>query len=562
MAPVRRHSESPAPHRLKKTGATDSPIAHWTPVLLGCRMSALAFRSRTHGGPTAVFTTVVATLAWLTLFTTPAGLPAQQSADPAAARPAVLATAHADNAAGPTPLTAGAGTSTGATFAARLAQVAHDTTLANGLEVIAVENHSVPLVTLMVVVRTGAFTQEPGQVGVPHLFEHMLFRSYDSDGHSWGQTMAPLDIAGYNGATGDESVLYFITLPSDNAGDGLRALADLVRDPMFRADNLADERHVVFDEINRDNSQPAHQLSDDVEQLVWTTGWPRKNALGDAVSLLGVNRDTLNRIYHRYYVPNNSALVISGDLTAQQAFKLADDRFGHWKRQADPFAGSTPFTIPPIAQPRAIIDEHAGTDVLLRVEWQGPSTGTDAAGTYAADVLSSILNEPGSTFEQHLVDSGLFTACSMEYLTRDHVGPIVLIAHTSIDSAPRALAALTTELRRLDSPGAFTDDELDAARQRRPVEMALLLEHRTQAASEVADFWASAGFPYFMTYADQLNAVTRPQIEAYVRRYLHAPVVLGLLVPPNSGESLRPAVAAFLTGVASSSQNRTPSPTQ
>src|SRR5215472_17005157 len=59
-----------------------------------------------------------------------------------------------------------------------LARIVRDTTLANGLEVISVENHTVPLATVEVVVHTGAFTQDAGTEGVPHLFEHMLFRSY------------------------------------------------------------------------------------------------------------------------------------------------------------------------------------------------------------------------------------------------------------------------------------------------------------------------------------------------------------------------------------------------
>jgi zinc protease len=446
-------------------------------------------------------------------------------------------------------------------FAARLARVVHDTTLANGLEVISVENHSVPLVTLMVVVHTGAFTQESGQVGVPHLFEHMLFKSYNANGRTWDEAMHPLDIAGDNGETGDESVRYYIVLPSDKADDGLAALAELVRDPSFSKDDLNRERQVVFDEINRDNSEPEHWLSDEVEQRLWTTAWDRKNALGDA-TLAAVNTGLLDRVFHRYYVPNNAALIISGDVGTDQAFKLANKRFGHWKREPDPFAGFSAVTPPPVTHSHAIINEHDVTDVLVHIEWQGPSTSIDAPSTYAADVLSSILNASGGTFQEHLVDSGLFTSCSISYLTREHVGPITLTAHLSVDSVPRALAALTAELQHLDTPKAFTDEELDDARQTRPVETALLLEHRTDIAGEIADFWSSAGFSYFVSYADELNAVTRPQIDTYVRRYLHAPMVVGLLAPRNAGTALRPALAAFLNAPVSSSVAPAPSAAQ
>lgn len=493
-------------------------------------------------------------------------LSAQAATDSASVRPAALGAVHPNDAATATspPVADGATTGNVGEFAARLARVIHDTTLANGLQVISVENHSVQLVMLMVVVRTGAFTQEPGKVGVPHLFEHMLFKSYNSGGRNWGQEIGSLDAASYNGMTDDEAVRYFLVLPSDKTDDGLRTLADLVRDPMFRQEDLTEERHVVIDEMNRDNSEAVHQLSDEVQQRLWTSAWYRKNALGDPISLLTVNPDILSQIFHRYYVPNNAALIISGDVTTQQAFKLANDRFGKWKRQPDPFAGFTAVTPPPVPRSRAIIDEHDVHDVLLLIQWQGPSTSTDASSTYAADVLSTILDFPGSTFHQHLVDSGLFTSCSINYLTREHVGPISLMAHLSVDSVPRALAALTTELQHLDTPQAFTDDEMEAARERRRVETALLLEHRSGVAQEIASYWASAGFSYFMTFPDQLGAVTRPQIDAYVRRYIHAPMVVGLLVPRNTGTSLNAALTTFLLAPVSSSPapTATPSPAQ
>src|SRR5581483_5055521 len=85
-----------------------------------------------------------------------------------------------------------------------LRRALHDTTLENGLTVVAVENHAVPLVTIDITFKTGAFTQEPGDEGVPHLFEHMLFKSYIDDSRAtWPMEAGRLD-AEYNGTTSDE----------------------------------------------------------------------------------------------------------------------------------------------------------------------------------------------------------------------------------------------------------------------------------------------------------------------------------------------------------------------
>ncbi len=65
------------------------------------------------------------------------------------------------------------------------------------------------------------------------------------------------------------------------------------------------------------------------------------------------------------------------------------------------------------------------------LQWQGPSATQDPAATYAADVFSDVLNQPGSRFQQRLVDSGLFEAISVNYYTLNHVGPITIAGKTS-----------------------------------------------------------------------------------------------------------------------------------
>ena len=132
----------------------------------------------------------------------------------------------------------------------------HDTTLANGLQVIAVENHAVPLVTAVVAVRTGAFTQEKGDEGVSHLFERMLFKSYrEGDGRSFEQRVGEMD-GRYSGGTTTEGVTYYIVAPSKHFDDVMTTLAELVRYPRFTDDELQQERQVFFDGFHRAESDP------------------------------------------------------------------------------------------------------------------------------------------------------------------------------------------------------------------------------------------------------------------------------------------------------------------
>ena len=182
------------------------------------------------------------------------------------------------------------------------------------------------------------------------------------------------------------------------------------------------------------------------------------------------------------------------------------------------------------------------------LKWQGPSVTTQREDTYAADVLSAILDAPGSTFQQHLVDNGLFSSCSIGYQTLGHVGPISLIAHTSIDSLRPALNALWIRLQSLGTPEEFTDEELDDARQSRRVQAAFELDDAQGMAHTAAFWWSVAGLDYFLDYTDHLQSVERPTIDRYVQRYVYKrPLVMGVLVPKGHGNELRPMIAQFLS---------------
>jgi len=100
---------------------------------------------------------------------------------------------------------------------ADLEKVIRRTVLANGLEVVAVENQGVPLVTLELVVRNGAFTQTPEFAGLAHLYEHMFFKANDRFPRP-DETINRASEMGavFNASTREELVNYYLTVSSDS----------------------------------------------------------------------------------------------------------------------------------------------------------------------------------------------------------------------------------------------------------------------------------------------------------------------------------------------------------
>ncbi len=120
-------------------------------------------------------------------------------------------------------------------------------TLPNGLEIIVVENHGVPLTTIEAVVRNGSFTQSPTYEGLSHLYEHMFFKANRSYPEPDAFVARASELgAVFNAQTREELVNYYLTVPSDSTEPAVALLATALRTPLFLREELDRERAVVI----------------------------------------------------------------------------------------------------------------------------------------------------------------------------------------------------------------------------------------------------------------------------------------------------------------------------
>ncbi len=433
---------------------------------------------------------------------------------------------------------------------ATLEKMVRDTTLANGLHVIVVRNPTVPLATIEVVVRTGAFTQlTPEDEGVPHLLEHMLFKSGEGQpGGSFDDAAYKVEAITHNGVTEPEAVAYYVTLPSKNLEKGLKIMAELVRSPSFDREALKSEQKVVSGELQRNASQPQYLLYHHSSSALWGAGWGRKNPGGNLIAVMGATTDRLKGFFRKYYIPNNAALVVTGDVTALEVFAFAAKSFQSWKAGDDPFKGAPVIPMPALTATRTGLVEADVTDLTFLVRWHGPSVTTDAAGTYAADVFSELINQPLSGLQRRLVDSGLFQSVSLGYETQRNVGPIELYARTTPEKLEAAGAALKSEIRQFSTAGYFTAEEVVIAKKRQQVLTAFQFESATSLAHPVATLWSVASLDYYMGYVDNVRAQTPEDVGRFVQTYLTAkPMTVTILVSPATWLSMRSTLNAILS---------------
>jgi zinc protease len=407
--------------------------------------------------------------------------------------------------------------------------------LPNGLEVIVVENRGVPLVTIEVDVRNGSFTQGPQFEGLSHLYEHMFFKA-NAEYPEPDQFVARASELGaeFNGQTREEVVNYYLTLPADSLEGGMRFLAAPLKGPLFRRDELERERAVVIGEYDRNESSPFYHFTTAVDKALWTTAWSRKNPLGERAVISKTTPEQMRFIQQRYYIPNNSAIVVTGDVAPEHAFALARSIFGDWKRGPDPFVIDPIPQVPPLDRNKGVITEQPVGSVVVMLKWEGPSAVKDAADTYAADVFSDVLNQPESRFQQRLVDSGLFQSVGVNYYTLNHVGPITIAGETSPDKLREALAALEDEIGKVTSSDYFSTEELEFTKQHRIVDAMFQLERASGFAHQLGFWWAVTGLDYFYGYTDMMAKQTPDDLRRYARTYIVGkPHVVGVLLSPQ-----------------------------
>ncbi len=433
-------------------------------------------------------------------------------------------------------------------------------TLPNGLEIIVLADKSVPLATVELAVRNGSFTESPDLNGLSHLYEHMFFKpsqavllyrcelalKYGNTNYYTGEKCLEksklknqigsvtylddeeqLDI--YNGTTREEVVNYYYTTTSPYVSSALRLINDAVRYPTFDEAQFAQEKQVVNGEIDRNFGNPFYYLDRALKDKLYYKYPTRKNPLGTRETVLSATTDKMRQIQSRYYVPNNAALVVTGDVNPEEVFKSAEQIFGSWeRRKVNPFQEFPLVEHPALTKSEGVIVEQPVQNVLIQIGWQGPSVGKDDAATYAADIFSYILAQPDSRFQRSLIDSGLAAGVDFGYLTQRNVGPIVLTLVTTPDKAKAALKAAYDEIAQFDKPDYFTAEELENAKTILESRDLFDREKLSEYAHTLGFWWSSTGIEYFRGYYKNLRAISRADTNRYVKTYIQGKPHVGI----------------------------------
>ena len=262
--------------------------------------------------------------------------------------------------------------------------------LANGLDLLMYEDHSVPVATVEVWYHVGSKDEKKGRSGFAHLFEHLMFKGSAHVGPEEHKNFIASIGGRYNATTDFDRTLYFQSFPSNYLERVLWIEADRMSSLNVSDENFKSERDVVKEERRlRVDNPPFGRLFEVVLDKTFTTHPYKIETIGSIADLDAATVQDVRDFHSLYYVPNNATLVVAGDLNPEAVIRWSERYFGPIPK-GRPIPRDIPKEPAQTAERRAV-DYHPNTPLpAVVITCHVPEAGNP--DTYALQVASNILS--------------------------------------------------------------------------------------------------------------------------------------------------------------------------
>ena len=262
--------------------------------------------------------------------------------------------------------------------------------LSNGLEVILLEEHAVPVINLQVWYHVGSKDEKPGRSGFAHLFEHLMFKGSAHVGPD-EQSRIIEAVGGFDNAeTGDDVTQFFETFPSNYLERVLWLEADRMGSLNVDETNFQSERQVVEEERRvRVDNQPYGSIEEDLRAVAFTVHAYHHTPIGSIEDLNKATLQDVRDFHDTYYKPNNATLVIAGDFDSAQALAWAQKYFEGIPASAGPIP--RPNNPEPVQTAERTVEKSYSNTPLPAVVIGYKIPPRYASDAYPLDLASNIL---------------------------------------------------------------------------------------------------------------------------------------------------------------------------
>jgi zinc protease len=391
--------------------------------------------------------------------------------------------------------------------------------LSNGLTVILDQRREIPLVAANLVFRSGSGSNPADKPGLASLAVEMLDEGTATrSALQFSDDLALIGARFRTSASMDFSSLT-LTVMKRSINEGLNLLADAALNPAFPEEEIERQRLIRLGTIAQ-NRESASTVADGVFALA-LHGPESPYAymeIGTERSLRALKRDDLRAFWSQHFIPNNAALIVSGDVSRDELRPLLERTFGNWKSGSPRPAASSPSK--PTTARVVIVDKPGAPQTQLRVGLAGPSRSTpdyeplQVMNTILGGAFSSRINM--NLREEH----GYTYGANSRFVYLRSAGSFFVSSGVRTDVTVPAVQEVMREIGRI-SEAEVTSGELTMARERLAGALPARFETSEQTVNLFADVYAyNLGLDYYTDYAAKVTAVSAEKVQEMSRKYL------------------------------------------
>jgi len=395
-------------------------------------------------------------------------------------------------------------------------------TLGNGMEIILKENHAMPLISSVVVVKAGSKYETEQNNGFTHLLEHMLFNGTEN------RTRMEInegikDYGGYiNAFTRQEMTGYLVVMPAEFIDHGLDIQADQLFNSILPEEEFPKERDIVAEEIKKDNDAIDNVAYDFFNSVVYAGSPYARPVIGYESTIRSVSRDEVMKYYKERYVPNNMTALIIGDFKTVEMLEKVSRHFGSARRGILPKLAE--FNIDPPFDNTVHIKKYPTPNIYLQISI--PLPGYDDPGYFACDMLTQFLNSgESSPLYQQLVSNENPVANELSVSMDLQKEFCMMNIGIKADSTADVQNIVTSTLAALGeiSQRKFSGDEINRVVTPIKVNDIKLEEKLHYYGIMKAPILATCGIDFLENYLANLSKAKPAEVEQAARKYLNSP---------------------------------------
>ena len=401
--------------------------------------------------------------------------------------------------------------------------------LENGMVVYLQEDHRLPLIDAIVLVRTGTYYEPAEELGSADLVGELL-RTGGTKNYPPDQLEERLDYiaANLNVSMENEQCSLSLNVPAKDAGEGLRILADVLRNPIFDESRLELAKHQTIFSLRASNESPAPIVRREFSRLLYTEAHPAGRT--PTIERIGqISREDLIQFHDKYFHPNEIMLGLTGDFNKAAMLQKVRELWGDWP--------AAEVSLPPLPkvnpQPKPgifYINKQVNQSNIRMGHW---GTNRDNPDRFAIDLMNDILG--GSDFSARMVervrnDEGLAYAVGTAFPTSQRdISFFLAAAQTRTESTVKAIQSMLGEIHKM-KVAKISRNEFETAREM------FLYSYVFRFAEPSRALTALMRLEYEHLPQDYLEkefagyqAVTPEEIERVARKYLR-PEELAILI--------------------------------